>query len=312
MKKIAFSMLLFFVVAISCTKEENLPEEATVKTLGIERVGFTSAVCKLYSENTDTTIVETGVCWSNSGLPTISENFSNLSFYYSDIKIYRTLMYNLADNTTFYARAYVKNSKGIISYGDTIKFTTLKKNPVTVLFQYNYENSAWSDVHEGFYIDSEGIIRGYDMWFWDRNIYSDPMKDPGEYIPKDVAYYTKEDLEFNYYLTDTCYGQVNIDTLNKMNNLVPALVNSTSTEDPGGGDDGGFMSFFAYYWDAENNRYQRIVLEVSRDACRKNKENGAIVLSDWLFDIMKQKILNLPENYPNTALCFSCSYHCEE
>lgn len=73
------------------------------------------------SDNGGGVIIESGLCYSVNPFPTIADSIyinttSNGSF--------STSLINLVPNTTYYVRAYAKNSAGI-AYGNTISFKTL-------------------------------------------------------------------------------------------------------------------------------------------------------------------------------------------
>ncbi|MFW5760796.1 MAG: hypothetical protein ACOCXH_07455, partial [Cyclobacteriaceae bacterium] len=65
-----------------------------------------------------------GVCWSTSEEPTIDDNKTEDGTGDSD---FTSLITNLEANTTYYVRAYAKNSEGT-SYGDQENFTTLEED----------------------------------------------------------------------------------------------------------------------------------------------------------------------------------------
>ena len=67
-------------------------------------------------------IIEYGHCWSTSPSPTINDKRTNLGIT-SDLGSYVSNVTGLTVNTTYYVRAYAKNSQGI-SYSDQISVTT--------------------------------------------------------------------------------------------------------------------------------------------------------------------------------------------
>lgn len=73
------------------------------------------------------TVVERGVCWNTSGSPTINDNKlangNGIGSFISNIT-------GILDNTTYYVRAFAKNSQGV-SYGGQKSFKT-KPNTGTV------------------------------------------------------------------------------------------------------------------------------------------------------------------------------------
>lgn len=67
-------------------------------------------------------IIEYGHCWSTSPSPTVNDKRTNLGIT-SDLGSYVSNVTGLIVNTTYYVRAYAKNSQGI-SYSDQITVTT--------------------------------------------------------------------------------------------------------------------------------------------------------------------------------------------
>lgn len=101
------------------TRELELP---TVKTSVVENVGISTASCGgNVINNGGTDVTERGVCWSTNHTPTMNENHVAAG---SGLGEYNCNMSNLSANTTYYVRAYAKNSKGI-AYGEEKSFTTL-------------------------------------------------------------------------------------------------------------------------------------------------------------------------------------------
>jgi hypothetical protein len=294
---------LLAMLFLGCNKENSSSNMPVIKTIGVSRVGYTVATGNVFLEdNTDTNITELGVCWNLSGLPTLADSVSTLRTPNSVPHVYSILIPQLNDNTIYYVRGYIKTTSGYIGYGETIKFKTLAKRQVTILFQQNFENYAWSDSHFGFFIDGDGNIRGYTMFpgyhQWDPMI----RVTGDEYSLNNDTYFTKSDLEFNYYLTDTLLGKVDLDTLNLMKNMISGILSSLLTQGHGGCNDSGINSYFAYYYSADNQEYQRIVLERFGDVCYTITNDDAQKISNWLFTVSKQF-------YPYFGMHCNCGYH---
>jgi uncharacterized protein (TIGR02145 family) len=107
------------------TKDFVLP---TIKTSNPENISYASVdlLATLLDEGVGE-ISEMGFVLSTSPSPTIS----NLRFLSSNIsKEIRLTIYQLASNTKFYIKSYVKNEKGV-AYGSEFNFTTLEVRTVT-------------------------------------------------------------------------------------------------------------------------------------------------------------------------------------
>ena len=68
------------------------------------------------------TVTERGVCWSTKSTPTISDNKKVSG---KGTGSFSVLLSSLAEETTYYVRAYAVNSEGTV-YGNQITFTTVK------------------------------------------------------------------------------------------------------------------------------------------------------------------------------------------
>ena len=101
------------------TQDYSLP---TVKTTEVTNVGTTTAQAGgNVTSDGGANVTERGVCWGTNHNPTISGSHASAG---SGLGEYTCNMSNLSANTTYYVRAYAKNSKGI-AYGEEKGFTTL-------------------------------------------------------------------------------------------------------------------------------------------------------------------------------------------
>jgi hypothetical protein len=305
MNKLLLYLGMFVFISSGCKKSDSSSGDTgskipVVKTLNVCRVGYTMATCQVYSEmNIDSTIVETGACWSVTNMPTLNDQHSNLNSRIGSTS--SILLNNLSENTKFHVRGYATNLNGITAYGDTLSFTTLEKKPVIILFQQDFFNDAWSYIHSGFFIDNSGKVRGYNMVH--------PAWDP--VIRNELAYYDtiahndtieKNDLESSYFLTDTLYGEVNLDTLVIMKSYIGGLLSSHTTNSSSSCDDYGENSFFAYNLDSVHNSYGSIFIEEFGDRCKRNKNANAQEIGNWLTRISKKY-------YPYFGTSCNCNYH---
>ncbi len=71
------------------------------------------------------TVIVRGVCWNNSGNPMVTDNKTENG---SGIGSYKSILYDLTPNTTYYVRAYATNSIGT-GYGEVDTFTTQSPAP---------------------------------------------------------------------------------------------------------------------------------------------------------------------------------------
>jgi len=119
----------YYVVAVAGTnssdtvKAEIVPVfPVTVSTGVVTELAFTSA--KLSGNLTSAgggTVTSRGICWSTTPSPTVN---NSKTIEGTGIGVFTSVLTNLLAGTTYYARAYGENSRGI-SYGSEVTFTTL-------------------------------------------------------------------------------------------------------------------------------------------------------------------------------------------
>lgn len=116
---------LIFALAIltattGCEKEPDLP---IVRTIAVTDITSNSAIGSGILDNDgNANSVTSGFTWSESPNPIINSSDSWTGYNHS-IGSYSTNISNLTPNTTYFARAYARNSSGT-TYGEQIQFTT--------------------------------------------------------------------------------------------------------------------------------------------------------------------------------------------
>jgi formylglycine-generating enzyme required for sulfatase activity len=106
-------------------------------TTGVTNIGSTVANTggEITSDG-NLPIIDKGVCWSLYNDPTIEDNYKSLG---SGSESFSTKLTNLVPITTYYVRAYARNSKGT-SYGNEVSFTTSNTNTSTMINGVEFVN----------------------------------------------------------------------------------------------------------------------------------------------------------------------------
>lgn len=115
------------------------PEILTLEAQSV--TSFSALVGGSYESANDDAIISCGICYSFNQHPTTEDMYVEHSVASS----FECLLTDLRPNTTFYARAFVKNSYGT-AYGNQITFTTLSDIPVVQTLAINNQTANSVDV----------------------------------------------------------------------------------------------------------------------------------------------------------------------
>lgn len=109
-------------ISVRLVSSSNMPSSTpTVTTDDISSITATTAVCTgTVTSSGGSYVTERGVCWSTSPNPTLNNSHTSDGGGIGEFSSYLT---GLAENTTYYVRAYATNSSGT-SYGGLKYFTT--------------------------------------------------------------------------------------------------------------------------------------------------------------------------------------------
>jgi len=156
-----------------------------------------------------------------------------------------------------------------------------------ILFQYDYVNWAWGYQHAGWFIDSSGNVKGYNLPHnWK---YADSL-----------GYILKDSLELNYNNTDTLLFQVEKQELLEKAKMIEKTINGKLSAKTHTAFDAGSAVLYCYYWDRKKGAYKIIFLAESGDFEQHNLDTSGIALSNWLISIMDKTnsfwFKNLGEN----------------
>ncbi|MFD1095599.1 YCF48-related protein [Salegentibacter chungangensis] len=157
-KKLLLTLIFSLsLVVLSCSKQENddgqqviekekeVIETAKFSTSTASEIKANSVIIESeISENGGAEVTERGVCWSTETSPTISNDKTEDG---TGTGSFTSKLENLNSNTTYYARAYAKNSAGV-SYGNEIQFKTLEETSSSygIILRTTDGGETWSSI----------------------------------------------------------------------------------------------------------------------------------------------------------------------
>ena len=113
-----FALLIFSLLSVGTVWAQNAPTVTTNDATGITAI--TAKGNGNVTADGGATVTERGICWGTSQNPNISGNHLSSS---AGTGYFAAELTGLAENTTYYVRAYATNSAGT-AYGDNKTFTT--------------------------------------------------------------------------------------------------------------------------------------------------------------------------------------------
>ena len=140
-----------------------------------------------------------------------------------------------------------------------------------VYFEYHYINQAWGVADNGWLIDNEGKVWGYDR--------------PEDYRwPDSTGHLTFEDLEYNLAQADTLLLSFKCNELEKYTRLIRGAADGHLSESRTRGADMGSACLSCYAYDQETGTYTYVLLSATGDWEQFNQSAEAEILVDWMKD----------------------------
>ena len=138
-----------------------------------------------------------------------------------------------------------------------------------VYFEYHYINFAWGLIDNGWMIDQEGNVRGFDH--------------PENYRwPDSTGYMSSEDLQYNLTQTDTLLQTVNHKEFKRYTRLIHGAAEGALSDRSRRGADMGSSMLSCYAFDPASGSYQHVLLSLAGDQEQFNQSAEAEELVEWL------------------------------
>ncbi len=147
---------MFLVLTNGCKEQAAAPSVTTAAITDITEIGAISGGS--ISDEGSSVVYQKGVCWSTGPEPTIADNITDEG---DDNSSFTSEITGLNNTTTYYVRAYAKNSDAT-GYGNQLSFVatpatvTPPCSPAQNYIRYHLENHTYGFVYAG----TSGLLYG--------------------------------------------------------------------------------------------------------------------------------------------------------
>jgi hypothetical protein len=141
-----------------------------------------------------------------------------------------------------------------------------------VLFQVEYNNFAWGYQHNGYLIDSSGLVRSFSLpknW----------------HLPDSLGFISETSMNENISQLDTGSFYVDKNELLENYSKIKKISEGVLSKPKSTGADLGETDYSGYVYDATNNRYKRVLIKRSGDWTTENSSPEAEEVYKWLIMI---------------------------
>lgn len=141
-----------------------------------------------------------------------------------------------------------------------------------ILFEVHYTNWAWGYQNNGFLIDSLGYVSAFDL-----------SKKTIEWnSPDSTGYISKEKMDQNLSFCDSVITQISSDSLSHYVGKIWEASKGKLSKPEMQMADFGEISYYAYIFDANTNRYKRVTIKQFGDWMINNSSSEAEEIYNWL------------------------------
>jgi hypothetical protein len=155
-----------------------------------------------------------------------------------------------------------------------------------IVFECYYINYAWGYIHQGFFIDRNGLIHEYSE-------HEISHVNSSWNFPDNNGYITEEALKENMGKTQIAETRIiSTDELHKYTNLIALVKDNDYSEYQQGADMGAIVNS-CYLFDDKTHTYKEILLRQEGDLIRINNNSAAKIIDEWLNTIEIETIKNI-------------------
>lgn len=141
-----------------------------------------------------------------------------------------------------------------------------------LIFQSEYTNYAWGYSHNGWMLDSTGVVRSF-------------QKSAAWIFPDSIGYISEADMKKNLAACDAVVTQVSKTEFSSYAEKATTCVNGTLTKPENKMADAGAHVWAFYLYDPTRKGYKRVILDMTGDWSQQNLASNAKEIVDWMLTI---------------------------
>lgn len=135
-----------------------------------------------------------------------------------------------------------------------------------IIIEAEYINYAWGYQHSSLLVDTNGIAYRYDNMDYSNTAWK---------FPDSLGFISANDLQNNYNLANTPIDTINKDTITQIASLITNVSINNLSDITYRGDDMGTSRYYAYIWNEDVNKYQKLFLAQCGDMRQVNNDTNA-------------------------------------
>ncbi len=141
-----------------------------------------------------------------------------------------------------------------------------------LIFQSEYTNNAWGYNHNGWMMDGSGRVKRF-------------QKNAPWVFPDSLGYVSVQDMQKNLAACDSVLTQIGSQEFSQYAEKALSCFNGTLTEPQNTMADAGEHIYAFYLYDADHNRYKRVVLTMTGDWSQENLASNTGEIVEWMSKI---------------------------
>lgn len=141
-----------------------------------------------------------------------------------------------------------------------------------LIFQSEYTNHAWGYNHNGWMMDSSGLVKRF-------------QKSAPWVFPDSLGYISEKDMQKNLNVCDSLLEHISYYELSRYSSKAKNCIDGPMTTPKNTMADAGEHIYAFYRFEADLKRYKRVILSMTGDWSQENLAPDAKEVVDWMMKI---------------------------